>query len=190
MLSATPFYPTNAKGPLSRSSQMTEGNVISSKACSETRRLSKHDSVTSLTCLSGKWCPEENANLWSRFFFTYVDSILRMGFRKPLHQEDLWDLAARDEAPQLSAQFSDCLNSDPHKGSVVRTMWQCFGGPFVRAGLMKFVHDIVMFTGVISHAIMKGGRKIFSVLRQNCRRMHQRITRSSPLEHFIIRLQL
>lgn len=99
------------------------------------------------SCPIGQWCPEENANIWSRYFFTYVDSILGMGFRKPLHQEDLWDLAPRDLAPQVSTAFQDSLDSDPHKGSVVRAMWQCYGGPFVRAGLIKFVHDIIMFTG-------------------------------------------
>ena len=51
---------------------------------------------------------------------------------------------------RVSRDFDDRLTTDPHKGGVLPTMWQQFGSPFVRAGLIKFVHDIIMFTGVAS----------------------------------------
>ena len=63
-----------------------------------------HSSVIHASCGAyeyvspGRWCPEENANVWSRLFFCYVDSILRLGYSKPLNQEDIWDLAERDRA--------------------------------------------------------------------------------------------
>lgn len=59
----------------------------------------------------------------------------------------MWDLAARDQAAKVSAEFNNCLTSDPHRGSVVRAMWQNFGRPFMWAGVVKFVHDGVLFTG-------------------------------------------
>jgi len=46
----------------------------------------------------GRWCPEESANWWSRLFFCYVDGILKLGYGKPLNQEDIWDLGERDQA--------------------------------------------------------------------------------------------
>ena len=95
----------------------------------------------------GQWCPEETASIWSKLFFSYVDSLLKTGYQKPLHQEDIWDLAARDGAAEVSAEFNDCLTSDPHRGSVVRAMWQNFGRPFLWAGVVKLVHDAVLFTG-------------------------------------------
>ena len=76
-----------------------------------------------------------------------MDSLLKTGYQKPLHQDDIWDLAARDEAAKVSADFNDCLTSDPHRGSVIRAMWKTFGRPFVGAGALKLVHDAVLFTG-------------------------------------------
>lgn len=70
-----------------------------------------------------------------------------MGYQKALNQEDIWDLAERDQAAKVSKEFSDVLTSDPHKGSVFRSMWQKFRGPFLKAGLIKLVHDAILFTG-------------------------------------------
>ena len=80
-----------------------------------------------------------------------------MGYSKALNQEDLWDLASRDQAAKVSADFQDCLNSDPHKGVIVRAMWQDFGRPFVRAGIIKLIHDLIMFTGE-APCMPKGGK--------------------------------
>lgn len=96
---------------------------------------------------TGQWCPEENANVWSKMFFTYVESILTLGYRKPLENGDLWDMADRDTASKVSADFQDTLCTGANKGSVGKSMWKQFGTPFVRAGWLKLVHDIIMFTG-------------------------------------------
>ncbi len=71
----------------------------------------KAAAVTSkrLKCFSGRWCPEENAKLWSRLFFCYVDSILRLGYSKPLNQEDIWDLGERDKATKYAYTCLQCM---------------------------------------------------------------------------------
>ncbi|KAI0087238.1 multidrug resistance-associated ABC transporter [Irpex rosettiformis] len=40
----------------------------------------------------GKTLPERNASILSRVLFTWLDSILRVGFSRPLQKEDLWEL--------------------------------------------------------------------------------------------------
>lgn len=44
---------------------------------------------------AGRWCPEENASFLSRLLFLYVGGLVRMGYLKTLHQEDLWDVAVQ-----------------------------------------------------------------------------------------------
>lgn len=76
-----------------------------------------------------------------------MNGILKLGYSKPLDHDDLWDIADRDAASKLSADFHVALASGKTKGSVVRAAWQQFGGAFLRAGLVKLVHDIAVFTG-------------------------------------------
>ena len=102
---------------------------------------------------AGRWCPEENAGIFSRLFFSYVDGILRIGKRKPLELPDLWDLLKSDEAAVVSQRFQDCLaaSADDLKapqGKVWKGVWDAHGKYFALAGLLKLVHDTVMFAGV------------------------------------------
>lgn len=119
--------------------------------------------VSTILAFAGWWCPEEAAGLLSRLFFCYVDGILRLGSRKALVQEDVWDLASRDQAQNVSAEFDDSRSSDPHRGSVKHTMWKQVGGAFVRAGIIKLVHDAAMFTGQSFSAAAAALRDALSV---------------------------
>ena len=84
-------------------------------------------------------------------FFGYVNGILKLGYQKPLDHEDLWDLADRDSATKLSSDFQAALASDKSNGKVISAVWQQYGASFVRAGLIKLVHDCTIFTGNIYH---------------------------------------
>jgi hypothetical protein len=61
-----------------------------------------------------RWCPEEGAGWLSRLFFSYVDSLVAKGRRKVLMPEDLWDVAAADEAGLVWGAFKAQLEATHH----------------------------------------------------------------------------
>ncbi|KAK9797814.1 hypothetical protein WJX73_000524 [Symbiochloris irregularis] len=100
----------------------------------------------------GRWCPEESASIISRLFFNYVEGLLRIGKHKPLELPDLWDLVKGDEASAVSQKFQGCLSAtadDVHapQGKVWKAIIKAHGYTFAMAGLLKLVHDTIMFAG-------------------------------------------
>eukprot|EP00210_Caulerpa_lentillifera_P002714 g2594.t1 len=101
---------------------------------------------------AGKWCPEEEAGFLSRFFFTYMNSLIDLGMTKHLVQEDLWDISDRDEAGTINEKFETQLKKtkdEIHRpqGSVLRALWGAFGRVFLFAGLVKIIHDLLQVMG-------------------------------------------
>lgn len=108
---------------------------------------------------SGRWCPEEEAGPVSRLLFSWVSGLLRLGMAKTLHQEDLWDVAQADAAHLVSATFQSHLLATADdlaapEGRVGLTMWRVHGRQFIYAGVVKFIHDAVMFMGPFLLEIM------------------------------------
>lgn len=98
----------------------------------------------------GIWCPEEEAGLFSKMFFSWVGGLLKLGQYKALEQSDLWDIAERDKSSNVSNRFNSMLRSTADsvqapEGRVGRSMWKVHGKLFILAGLIKLFHDIVMF---------------------------------------------
>ncbi|KAI8610797.1 P-loop containing nucleoside triphosphate hydrolase protein [Chytriomyces sp. MP71] len=52
-------------------------------------------------------CPKETAGIWKRLTFSWVDSLFKTGYRKPLKQADLWDIPQNLECQQLAERFMD-----------------------------------------------------------------------------------
>lgn len=50
-------------------------------------------------------CPEEECSFLSRLFFSWIESLAWKGFRKPLTDEDLYDLRDQDSARQVVVNF-------------------------------------------------------------------------------------
>lgn len=86
-----------------------------------------------------------------------------MGIQKPLQADDLWEVATRDVASTVSSRFQQYLRSSttgPPKtekaASVSSALWKSHFKPFFIAGLIKLVHDAVMFLGpVILEVLLK-----------------------------------
>ena len=93
-----------------------------------------------------------------------MDGLLKIGSRKPLELPDLWDLAHEDESEAISKRFQACLaetvdDLTAPQGvvwkAVAKTLWRKFG----TAGVIKFVHDIIMFAGalkLLTHNLVDG----------------------------------
>ena len=49
--------------------------------------------------------PEESAGWLSRLTFSYVGSLIRLGYQQPLRHEDMWDMNQADQADLVSRTF-------------------------------------------------------------------------------------
>jgi len=106
---------------------------------------------------SQKWIPEAEASWISHALFLWVGGLLNLGTQKSLEHDDLWDIAPGDEASRVSALFQDQLqatkddfddlNGASKQGRVGKAMWKMHSRRFVLAGIVKLVHDAIMFTG-------------------------------------------
>ncbi|KAL4518770.1 hypothetical protein Ndes2437B_g00851 [Nannochloris sp. 'desiccata'] len=106
---------------------------------------------------SQKWIPEEEASWISHALFLWVGGLLNLGTQKSLEHDDLWDIAPGDEASRVSALFQnqlqateddfDDFNGAPKQGRVGKAMWKMHRRRFILAGVVKLIHDAIMFTG-------------------------------------------
>ena len=112
----------------------------------------EYDQESSYRQHSRGWCPEENAGFVSRLLFLWVGGLLTLGAQKTLEHDDLWDIAENDKASRVSAAFKKHLRGTSDdmaapQGRVGRAMWRAHGRSFTYAGVVKLIHDAVMFTG-------------------------------------------
>jgi ATP-binding cassette subfamily C (CFTR/MRP) protein 1 len=94
--------------------------------------------------------PEENANIWSRLTFSWMDPLFRQGYReKKLNQNDLqmWKLAPANQAHALSQTFSRHWNQElsTAKPSLAKAIIKTVGLTFMSAAPFKFAQDILGF---------------------------------------------
>ncbi|KAF5828549.1 hypothetical protein DUNSADRAFT_17458 [Dunaliella salina] len=116
-------------------------------------------------------CPEDRAGWISKIFYFYVNGLMEAGAKKHLEHDDLWDLSVRDQAGPVFKDFAAKLKStvDPIKapqGTVWRAIWRTHGKVFVWVGVLKLVHDLIMFLPsyilerLLHHMAMGGSREI------------------------------
>nr|XP_055026726.1 ATP-binding cassette sub-family C member 2-like isoform X1 [Misgurnus anguillicaudatus] len=63
--------------------------------------------------------PESTATFLSRITFNWFNSMVYNGYKKPLIQEDLWDLNESDSTQQISQQFEEIMNQELKKAQRV-----------------------------------------------------------------------
>jgi len=118
-------------------------------------------------------CPEDRAGWISKIFYFYVNGLMEAGAKKHLEHDDLWDLSMRDQAAPVFKAFAAKLKStvDPIKapqGTVWRAIWRTHGKLFVWAGVLKLVHDLIMFLPSyilerLLHHMGMGGSRVISL---------------------------
>lgn len=121
-----------------------------------------------------RWCPEEEAGLWSRIFFNWVGGLLKLGQEKALEQHDLWDTATQDDVFKVSKSFKSNVEStvdsvQAPEGKIGWAMWKAHKKKFLIAGGIKFSHDCIMFLGpfileVLLKHIQAGGSSWVGIL--------------------------
>lgn len=66
-----------------------------------------------------KPCPERSASFPSKLFFQWFDSFIWMGFRRPLVNEDLWQMNPEDTSTVVAPKFMKYWNQTVAKNSQV-----------------------------------------------------------------------
>jgi DNA-binding transcriptional regulator PaaX len=73
--------------------------------------------------LSGeRWCPQEHPSILSSAFYFYANALIKLGSRKHLEQEDLWDVSSQHQAERLFEQYAAVMEktSKPERFPHVR----------------------------------------------------------------------
>lgn len=66
-----------------------------------------------------KPCPERSSSFPSKLFFQWFDSFIWMGFRRPLVNEDLWQMNPEDTSTVVAPKFMKYWNQTVAKNSQV-----------------------------------------------------------------------
>ncbi|CAG8664846.1 5084_t:CDS:10, partial [Acaulospora morrowiae] len=90
---------------------------------------------------------EENASIYSRLTFAWMNSLMRLGYSKYLALDDLRDLRTEDQSKKISASFERAWKKQLTKKnpSLFKAIAYTFGGPFAFAALFKVLQDILNF---------------------------------------------
>ncbi|RKP24723.1 hypothetical protein SYNPS1DRAFT_16755, partial [Syncephalis pseudoplumigaleata] len=89
--------------------------------------------------------PETNAFFLSLLFFEWITPLLRVGYRRPLEQEDLYILGDRYQSASLSEVFDHHweIEKKRPKPSLFRAMHRAFGRRFWPAMILRLLGDII-----------------------------------------------
>lgn len=91
---------------------------------------------------SGRVSPETSANFFSMITFWWLTPLMTLGYRRPLNEEDLWELKPDDTAHEVSHKMQRHWQREvQHGGSLLKTCCKAFGGPFAFAAIFKVFHD-------------------------------------------------
>eukprot|EP01130_Rhizamoeba_saxonica_P012730 TRINITY_DN5400_c0_g1_i3.p1 TRINITY_DN5400_c0_g1~~TRINITY_DN5400_c0_g1_i3.p1 ORF type:complete len:1259 (-),score=257.85 TRINITY_DN5400_c0_g1_i3:635-4294(-) len=95
--------------------------------------------------------PEETTNIFTHMTFGYLNPLLKLGYKKPLTEKDLFPLPEYDTGSNQSELFSGKWNEElfSKKSSLLRALAKTYVVPFAFAGFLKLCHDILVFAGPV-----------------------------------------
>ncbi|KYR03153.1 ABC transporter C family protein [Tieghemostelium lacteum] len=94
---------------------------------------------------------EENANIFSRFTFWWMNSVLLQGYKKSLEIQDVPRLTKIDESNLLSEKFEKAWEKQLEKPnpSLPWALAEAFGPHFYISAIFKIIQDSLIFVGPI-----------------------------------------
>ncbi|KAJ1525343.1 hypothetical protein ONE63_010161 [Megalurothrips usitatus] len=104
-------------------------------------------------------CPEFDSSFVSKLFFAWYDKMAWSGSRRPLEEENLWELNPMDTSRQVVPLFFKHFNrqekeadskafrsgKDKKPVSILPALFRSFGGPFMFATAMELTGDMMVF---------------------------------------------
>ena len=80
-----------------------------------------------------------------------VSPLIKAGYKRGLHESDVWGLAQEDRSQTLRRRFSKQWDREQgeENPSLFRALRRAFWRPFVAGGLWKLLDDAAVFVGPI-----------------------------------------
>ncbi|CAK9309360.1 unnamed protein product [Citrullus colocynthis] len=96
-------------------------------------------------------CPERHVNLFSKITFAWMDNIMKLGYKRPLTEKDIWKLDTWDQTETLYNNFQKTWVEESHKSRpwLLRALNSSLGGRFWLGGLWKIGNDMSQFVGPV-----------------------------------------
>lgn len=90
-----------------------------------------------------------SSNFFSNLSFSWLNPLLGYGFMHPLEQRDLYDLPEKYSSKFTFQIFEKNWDQEKQKRRprLSRALFNSFGYDFLLIGLIKFVHDVILFIG-------------------------------------------
>ncbi|KAI4371822.1 hypothetical protein MLD38_010126 [Melastoma candidum] len=94
-------------------------------------------------------CPERHVNLLSKILFSWMAPIMRLGYKRPLTDKDIWKLDTWDRTETLNSKFQVCWAEESRKQKpwLLRPLTKSLGGRFWWGGFWKIGNDLSQFVG-------------------------------------------
>uniref|UniRef100_A0A2P2LPQ9 Uncharacterized protein MANES_06G060900 n=1 Tax=Rhizophora mucronata TaxID=61149 RepID=A0A2P2LPQ9_RHIMU len=94
-------------------------------------------------------CPERRANIISKIFFGWMSSLMKLGYKRPITEKDVWKLDTWELTETLNNRFQKCWaeESQRPKPWLLRALNGSLGGRFWFGGFWKIGNDASQFVG-------------------------------------------
>ncbi|KAK4801560.1 hypothetical protein SAY86_022047 [Trapa natans] len=94
-------------------------------------------------------CPERHANIISRALFSWMSPLMKLGYKRPLTEKDIWKLDTWDLTETLNRKFQRCWDEESRKPRpwLLRALNSSLGGRFWLGGFWKIGNDLSQFVG-------------------------------------------
>ncbi|KAI9729959.1 MAG: hypothetical protein M1834_006157 [Cirrosporium novae-zelandiae] len=92
-------------------------------------------------------CPIEYADIFSILTFSWMTPMMKLGYKKYLDQDDLWNLRKRDTTRNTGIALEEywAIELDKKHPSLWIALFKAFGGPYVRGAIIKTLSDVLQF---------------------------------------------
>nr|AIU41637.1 ABC transporter family protein [Hevea brasiliensis] len=94
-------------------------------------------------------CPEQHVNIFSKTIFAWMNPIMKLGYKRPLTEKDIWKLDMWDRTETLNDRFQKCWAEESRRPNpwLLRALNSSLGGRFWWGGFWKIGNDVSQFVG-------------------------------------------
>ncbi|KAG8759673.1 hypothetical protein FRC14_005351 [Serendipita sp. 396] len=86
--------------------------------------------------------PFQTANIYSRWTFHWMDALMRLGSKRPLEEEDVYELGPGDQADVLAEKLESAAAKH---SSLWAALAAAYGATYAEAAMLKVFQDILAF---------------------------------------------
>ncbi|KAI4303732.1 hypothetical protein MLD38_039329 [Melastoma candidum] len=94
-------------------------------------------------------CPERQVNIFSKIYFGWMTPLMKLGYKRPITEKDVWKLDTWDQTETLIERFhaSWVEQTQKQKPSLLRALNSSLGRRFWLGGVFKIGTDLSQFIG-------------------------------------------